>query len=153
MPESRSCSCRSARTWRASGGDLAHLGGSTGRRHDGNPEASNKRDTVTDPETGELRIEIADDFGEHELHPHALIWVVPRRESYSIMPDDPLSAKMETHWTETRRRGTWNMRTETFGRLTATARHWIVWGRIEAYEGGRWCSRRSSTREIPRLLQ
>jgi hypothetical protein len=115
--------------------------------------AWNKRETVTDPETGELRIEIVDDFGEQELHPHGLVIGGAGRETYSIMPDDPLSAKMETHWTETRRRGDWSIRTETFGRLTATARHWIVWGKIEAYEGDELVFEKEFNEEIPRLLQ
>jgi len=69
------------------------------------------------------------------------------------MPDDPLSARMETHWTETRRRGDWSIRTETYGRLTATARHWIVWGKIEAYEGEAKVFEKEFNEEIPRLLQ
>lgn len=113
----------------------------------------NKRDTVVDPETGELRIEIVDDFGEQELHPHGLVIGGAGRESYSILPDDPLSARMETHWTETRKRGDWNIRTETYGRLTATARHWIVWGKIEAYEGEVKVFEREFNEQIPRLLQ
>jgi hypothetical protein len=60
---------------------------------------------------------------------------------------------METHWTETRRRGDWSIRTETFGRLTATARHWIVWGKIEAYEGDELVFEKEFNEEIPRLLQ
>ena len=116
-------------------------------------KAWNKRETTVDPETGEVRIEIVDDFGVQELHPHGLIIGGAGRETYSILPDDPLSAKMETHWTETRRRGDWNIRTETFGRLTATARHWIVWGRIEAYEGDTLVFEREFDEEIPRLLQ
>jgi hypothetical protein len=75
------------------------------------------------------------------------------RESYAILPDDPLSAKMETHWTETRRRGDWSIRTETYGRMTATARHWIIWGKIEAYEGEVKVFEKEFDEEIPRLLQ
>lgn len=116
-------------------------------------KAWNKREVVEDPATGALRIEIVDDFGEQELHPHGLVIGGAGRESYSILPDDPLSARMETHWTETRRRGDWNIRTETFGRLTATARHWIVWGRIEAYEGETLVFEKEFNEEIPRLLQ
>ncbi len=115
--------------------------------------AWNKRESVVDPETGELRIEIVDDFGEQELHPHGLVIGGAGREKYSIMPDNPLSARMETHWTETRRRGDWSIRTETFGRLTATERHWIVWGRIEAYEGDAKVFEKEFNEEIPRLLQ
>ncbi len=113
----------------------------------------NKRETVIDEATGELRIEIVDDFGEQELHPHGMIISGAGRESYSIMPDDPLSAKMETHWTEVRRRGTWNTRTETYGRMTATKTHWVLWGKIEAFEGKKKVFEKEFNEEIPRLLQ
>ncbi len=75
------------------------------------------------------------------------------RETYCIKPDDPLSAVMETHWTEARRRGTWNTRTETFGKLTATKTHWIVWGKIEAYEGKKKVFEKVFDEKIERKLQ
>ena len=96
---------------------------------------AHKRETTFDDKTGEMRLEIVDDFGEYEIKPHGLIAGSVARETYMILPGDPLSAKMETHWTEERRRGTWATRTETYGRLTATKTHWLVWGKIEAYEG------------------
>ena len=113
----------------------------------------NKRDTVIDPGTGEMRMEIADDFGEYELAPHGLIIHSAGREKYSILPDDPLSAKMETHWTEERRRGDWHIRTETYGRLTATKTHWVIWGKIEAYEGEALVFEKEFNEQIHRLLQ
>jgi len=113
----------------------------------------NKRDTVIDPETGEMRMEIVDDFGEYELSPHGLIVHGAGRETYSILPDDPLSAKMETHWTEERRRGDWHIRTETYGRLTATKTHWVIWGKIEAYEGEALVFEKEFNEQIHRLLQ
>ncbi len=113
----------------------------------------NKRDTTVDPETGEAKIAIIDDFGEYELKPHGLIVYGAGRENYSILPDDPLSAKMETHWTEERKRGTWHTRTETYGRLTATKTHWIVWGKIEAFEGKKKVFEREFNEEIERKLQ
>ena len=71
----------------------------------------------------------------------------------AIMPDDPLSARMETHWTETRKRGTWSIRTETKGRLTATKTHWVVWGEIDAYEGKKKVFSKEFNEEIERKLQ
>ena len=112
-----------------------------------------KRETVIDDKTGEMRMEIVDDFGEYEIKPHGLITYGAGRESYSIMPDDPLSAKMETHWTEERRRGNWHTRTETYGRLTATRTHWIVWGKIEAYEGKKKVFEKEFNDKIERKLQ
>jgi hypothetical protein len=64
------------------------------------------------------------------------------RESYSIVPDDPLSAKQEIHWSEELSRGKWNVRTETYSEFTATSEHWIVKGKLEAFQGmGRIFSR------------
>ncbi|HRX35012.1 MAG TPA: CocE/NonD family hydrolase [Aestuariivirga sp.] len=113
----------------------------------------NKRETVFDDKTGEMRMEIVDDFGEYEIQPHGLITRSVGRETYAIQPDDPLSARMETHWTEELRRGTWNTRTETYGRLTATKTHWIVWGKIEAYEGKKLVFEKEFNEEIERKLQ
>jgi hypothetical protein len=113
----------------------------------------NKRETVIDPKTGEATITIVDDFGEYEIRPHGLITYAVGRENYSILPDDPLSAKMETHWTEERRRGTWATRTETYGRLTATRTHWIVWGKIEAFEGKKKVFEKEFDEKIERKLQ
>jgi putative CocE/NonD family hydrolase len=114
---------------------------------------SHSRRIETDETTGELRIEIARDHGEQELAPHGMITHSASRESHSILPDDPLSAKMETHWTEERRRGTWNARTETYGRMTVTKTHWVIWGKIEAFEGKKKVFEKEFAKEIPRLLQ
>jgi predicted acyl esterase len=112
-----------------------------------------KRETLTDPETGAVSIEIVDDFGAVEIEPHKLVTYSVGRESYSIKPDDPLSMKMETHWTEDLSRGKWNARTETYGRLTATKTHWQVWGKIEAFEGKKKVFEKEFNEEIERKLQ
>jgi uncharacterized protein len=112
-----------------------------------------KRDVTRDPETGVTRLEIVDDFGTQELKPHGLVISGAGRETYSIAPDDPLSAVMETHWTESRKRGTWDIRTETYGRLTATATNWQVWGKIDAFEGKKLIFTKEFNESIPRKLQ
>jgi uncharacterized protein len=114
---------------------------------------SNKRDITVDPKTGETKMSIVDDFGTQEIQPHGMIIWGTGRENYSVMPDDPLSAKMETHWTEGRKRGTWETRTETYGRLTATKTHWVVWGKIEAYEGKKKVFTKEFNETIERKLQ
>ncbi|MGQ0484074.1 MAG: CocE/NonD family hydrolase [Hyphomicrobiales bacterium] len=113
----------------------------------------NKRETTIDPKTGAARIEIVDDFGSYEIAPHGLITYSAGRENYSILPDDPLSAKMETHWTEELKRGRWHVRTETYGRLTATKTHWIVWGKLEAFEGKKKVFEKEWNEKIERKLQ
>jgi uncharacterized protein len=115
--------------------------------------SSNKREMTVDPKTGETKLAIIDDFGMQEIKPHGMVIWGAGRENYAIMPDDPLSAKMETHWTEGRKRGPWEARTETYARLTATKTHWIVWGKIEAYEGKRRIFLKEYNETIERKLQ
>lgn len=112
-----------------------------------------KREVTMDAKTGETKLEIIDDFGTQHIKAIDMIVSGTGRENYSIMPDDPLSAKMETHWTEARKRGTWEIRTETYGRLTATKTHWIVWGKIEAYEGKKQVFVKEFNEKIERKLQ
>jgi uncharacterized protein len=112
-----------------------------------------KRDVTTDAETGVKRMVIVDDFGSNELVGHGLVVGSVGRENYEISPSDPLTAKMETHWTETMARGKWAVRTETYTKLTATKTHWVVWGKLEAYEGKKHLLTRQWNEEIERKLQ
>ncbi len=111
------------------------------------------RETTVDRETGEQRLAIVDDFGRSEIVAHGLQNDAVGRENYSIMPDDPLSARMETHWTEEMKRGRWQVRTETYGRLTATKTHWVVWGKIDAFEGKKKVFTKEFNEQIERKLQ
>jgi predicted acyl esterase len=115
--------------------------------------AANRREITVDPKTGETRLEIDDDFGMQLIKALDLTIWSTGREKYSILPDDPTSATMETHWTEGRKRRKWEARTETYGRLTCTKTHWIVWGKIEAYEGKKRIFVKEFNEKIPRLLQ
>jgi uncharacterized protein len=112
-----------------------------------------KREVSTDKKTGATKLQIIDDFGLYELKPHGMIVGGAGRENYSIDATDPLSAVMETHWTETRKRGKWEIRTETYGRLKASKTHWIVWGKIEAFEGKKRIFAKEFNEEIERRLQ
>jgi hypothetical protein len=112
-----------------------------------------KRERTVDPKTGEVRLEIIDDFGIQRITSHGLEMGAVARENYAILPADPLSARMETHWTETRKRGSWSTRTETFTRMTATKSHWVLWARIEAFEGRKRVFVKEFAEEIERRLQ
>ena len=114
--------------------------------------ASNKRIVTTDQRTGITTLEIEDDFGRTEIVEHGLVTWGAGRERYSIHPNDPLSAKQETHWTEELQRGKWKVRTETYGELTATATHFVVKGRLEAYEGAKQIYTKKWNKKIPRKL-
>ena len=113
---------------------------------------ANRREVTIDQASGETRLTIVDDFGRYEHPKHGLQTWECAREAYSIFPDDPLSARQETHWTEEISRGTWKVRTETTSTLTATATHFHVTARLEAYEGKRRVLTRTWKESIERKL-
>jgi hypothetical protein len=96
---------------------------------------SNARHLVQDIGKGEVRVEITDDFGAAEIPPHGLEVGMVARETWSLRPEQPLSARGETHWTMTMGRGDWRVRTETRASLTGDASDFQVEGSLEAYEG------------------
>jgi uncharacterized protein len=116
-------------------------------------KASSTREITTNPETGAKQLGIVDDFGTQLIDEIGLEIRACGREAYSIMPDDPLSAVMETHWTEARKRGTWSVRTETYSRLTATRTHWKLWAKIDAFEGKKLIFTKEFNEDIERRLQ
>ena len=97
-------------------------------------KAFNRRELTRDQATGETRLTIVDDFGRSTIADLDLSTWACGRESYSILPDDPLSAKQSCHWTEERSRGDWKVRTETYSAMTASKTHWHITGRLEAFE-------------------
>jgi len=98
-------------------------------------QPSNARHLVHDVGAGEVRVETFDDFGAAQIQPHGLEHGMIARETWSLRPEDPLSAAGSTHWTMTMGRGDWRVRTETRARLTGDATHFHVTGSLEAYEG------------------
>lgn len=83
---------------------------------------------------GTMTVTIVDDFGKYRNLDHGLVAGSVGRETHSIHPDDPLSARMTTHWTQELERGDWTVRTEAFSAMTATATDFRLTARIEAYE-------------------
>jgi hypothetical protein len=111
---------------------------------------SSKRE-VTE-KNGVATMDIVDDFGCYEIETLGLIHHGIGRETHTIREGDPLSATMKTHWTEIRERGKWKTRTETYGELRATATHWLVKGRVEAYEGKKLVFEKDWDEKIERRL-
>lgn len=110
----------------------------------------NRRELTRDQATGEVRLTIVDDFGHSTIAEHGMALWACGRESYRILPNDPLSARQECHWTEERARGDWKVRTETWSAMTASKTHWHVTGRLEAYENDVLVWSRDWDRKIPR---
>ena len=96
--------------------------------------ANNERRYETDLKTGITHLEIIDDFGCIQDADHGLIIEAIAREWWDIHPDDPLSARGKTHWTERRARGEWDTRTETYATMHSDETHFHITARLEAYE-------------------
>jgi hypothetical protein len=112
----------------------------------------NRRQVIIDQASGVTRVEIVDDFGRYQMSEHGLTTWSCARETYSIRPDDPYSAKQEIHWTQELARGSWAVRTESYSQLTATASEWHVKSRVEAYEGNKKIMTRRLNEKIQRKL-
>jgi hypothetical protein len=95
---------------------------------------TNSRRIERDPSTGTATVIIEDDFGAFRDCEHGLEIGGAAREKWSIHPHDPLSARGETRWSETLRRGDWSVRTETFTTMHADRKYFFLSGRIEAFE-------------------
>ncbi|MGH1578113.1 CocE/NonD family hydrolase [Planktotalea sp.] len=97
-------------------------------------EGSNSRKTITDWTTGTVTLEIIDDFGKVKDSDHGLINGSIAREWWSIHPDDPLSARGKTHWSDELERDGITLRTEAMSEMHSDKTHFHLSARIEAYE-------------------
>jgi predicted acyl esterase len=112
----------------------------------------NKREVTIDQASGERRLAIEDDFGRSTIAEHGLTTWGRGREYYRILPNDPLSARQECHWSMETSRGNWVVRTETYSSMTASKTHWHITGRLEAYEGDTQILVRTWDKKIKRRL-
>ena len=96
--------------------------------------SDNQRQVTTDMKSGITTLEIIDDFGAVVDQQHGMVSGSVAREWWSVHPDDPLSARGKTHWTEERSRGDWVTRTEAFAEMTSDAENFYLTARMEAYE-------------------
>jgi len=99
---------------------------------------------------GRTGVEIYYDTGLSEEPNHGLRTGTIHRETYDISPDDPLSAGMDVHWTQTLSRGDWSVRTETSGSCRATEDAFLTTASLKAYEGDRLVFERSWEMPIKR---
>lgn len=109
-----------------------------------------RREVTTDMVSGIVTHYIERDAGKRRDLGHGLVSGGVAREWWEIHPDDPLSARARTHWTEEVERGDIRTRTETFAGMWADATHFHVEGRLEAYENDRLILERKVADRIPR---
>jgi uncharacterized protein len=111
---------------------------------------SSSREAVENAESGESTLKIIDDFGEVEDTDNGLCAGSVAREEWRIRGDDPLSATGATHWTQTLRRGKWNIRTEASTSMSSTGTAFKLSARIEAYEEDKLVFEKSFSKAISR---
>ena len=115
-------------------------------------KSSHLRETVIDHATGVTSLCIVDDFGEVEDLDHGLISGSVAREWWDIQPDDPLSSRARTYWSDTLSRGDWRVRSETKSEMWADAEAFYLTARVEAYEGDKLIFEKDFSRRIARDL-
>jgi uncharacterized protein len=116
------------------------------------PAAAARR-VVEDQATGTITLEIEDDFGEVRDRDHGLAAGSRLSERWSIHPDDPLSARAEARWEQTRARGDWSTRTLAETAMTGDAEAFRITGRLRAWEGDTLVFERDYEESIPRGLR
>ena len=114
--------------------------------------ANSERRVERDEKTGLVTLAVIDDFGEVRDLDHGLANGSVARETWTIHPDNPLSASGKTHWTQTLSRNGWSVRTETFAEMRSDAQSFMVSARIEAYEGENLVFERDFEETIRRAL-
>jgi hypothetical protein len=115
-------------------------------------KANSERRIERNEKTGAVTLFIVDNFGEQRDLDHGLANGSINREAWTIHPDDPLSARGETHWTQTLSRNDWSVRTETFATMRSDAENFVLTARIEAWEGEKLVLERDFEDIIPRRL-
>lgn len=113
------------------------------------PNRSERRVT-RDETTGATVLNIVDDFGEVRDREHGLVNGSIVRETWTIHPGDPSSARGETHWTQTLSRSDWSVRTETFSEMTCDAQNFYLKAKIQAFESDELAFERAFEEKIRR---
>ena len=114
-------------------------------------ESGNQRNVKRDLKSGIVTTEIIDDFGKKIDQEHGLITGSIAREWWSIHPDDPLSARGRTHWTEEIGRGEWSIRTETYAEMWSDYENFYVKASIAAFHNEDLVFEKEFNEEIQRL--
>ena len=100
--------------------------------------------------TGETIVRVINDFGEQRILDHDLSTGEISRVTHRIRADDPLSARAETHWTETVSRGDWRVRCESRTTMWSDRDTFHIEATLEAFEGDERVFEREWTRSVRR---
>ncbi|MCM2563286.1 CocE/NonD family hydrolase [Lutimaribacter sp. EGI FJ00015] len=112
--------------------------------------AVERKEVTTDMVSGTITQYVERDEGKQRDVAHGLISGSVAREWWTIHPDDPLTARARTHWTEEVERDDIRTRTETFAEMWSDATHFHMSGRLEAYENDKLVYARNVTDKVSR---
>jgi len=113
-------------------------------------EGSSERRFDHDEKTGTVTLTLLNDSGEVRDLDHGLVSASIGRELRTIHPDDPLSARGETHWSDFMSRNALSLRTEIRSSTYSDAKNFYPEARIEAYEGNNLVFERGFKEKISR---
>ncbi len=96
------------------------------------PTCKTERETLDD---GVYRVTLIDDLGETHNPHNGIESGATVRQMFSIHPDDPLSARVETTWEYTICRGDWRTRVRSDSSMSADTDEFCIFRKVSAYEG------------------
>ena len=111
---------------------------------------SNSWVTSFDAMTGTTVLTRRNSDGWHRIDGIDVELGVTSEHTYTIKADDPLSARLETHYLRRYRRGAWQVSTETKLCITSTATEFVVEASLLAKEGDEVVSEQSWSRRYRR---
>ncbi len=116
--------------------------------------SQSRRTRTIEEDVSERTLEIHDrsDSGCTRLTDTGLEVYSRIEDHYTIVEDDPLSASASCTGKMGLRRGDWDVRAETYSRMTADADHFYLTHVLDAYEGNVRVFNRTWHRKIPRHL-
>ncbi len=113
-------------------------------------DPANSRRVETDMNSGMVHLIIDDDFGKVRDEAHGLITGSTAHETWSIHPDDPLSARGTCTWTQELERGEIALRTEASCSMWSDATQFFLHATLSAYENEKLVFSKSLEDSIPR---
>ena len=105
---------------------------------------------TTDVMAGTVALQRINDDGWRRIEGIGLELGLRTTHTYTIKPDDPLSARLETHYVRRYRRGDWAVTSVTTVELTSSADSFLLKATLDAREGDTVAKQQSWDLRIPR---
>ncbi|MCY0095587.1 CocE/NonD family hydrolase [Hoeflea ulvae] len=110
--------------------------GATPWQHENLRPSASTRQSETDPATGVVTTTIFNDAGENRDSDHGLVSGSTTHETWSIHPDDPLSATSHIRWEQTIGRDHWQTATVAEMKMRCDRDWFYITGKLVATENG-----------------